>query len=59
VRDTTNYFMAWNAGIDSRHNAPLIPNLVEVRVADTAEKDFEPNVVFARFPPSDYGWSKR
>jgi hypothetical protein len=51
--------MAWNAWIDSRHNAPLVPNLVEVRVADTAEKDFEPNVVFTGIPPSDYGWSKR
>jgi hypothetical protein len=28
-------------------------------VADTTEKDFEPNIVFSGFPPCDYGWSKR
>jgi hypothetical protein len=33
--------------------------LVEVRVADTAEKDFDLNVVFAQIAPRDRGGRKR
>jgi hypothetical protein len=51
--DTTDDFMSWNAGIDSGRPAPLITDLVEVRVADTAEKDFDLNVVFAWVTPGD------
>jgi len=45
--DTANDLMSRNAWIDSGHRAPLTTDLVEVRVADTAEKDFNLNVVFA------------
>jgi hypothetical protein len=57
--DATDYFMSWNAWIDSRHHAPLVTDLVEVRVADTAEKDFNLNVTFARSTPGDRSGSKR
>ena len=45
--------------IDSRHRAPFATDGVEVRVADTAEKDFDLNIVFARIAPGDHGGSKR
>jgi len=51
--DTANNLMSGNAWIDSRHRAPLVTDLVQVRVADTAEKDFDLNVVFARVTPRD------
>ena len=51
--DTTDNLMSWNAWLDSGHRAPLVTNLVEVRVADTAEKDFDLNVTFARITPRD------
>ena len=57
--DTANNFMSWNAWIDSGHRASLVTDLVEVRVADTAEKDFDLNVMFARIAPRDRGWCKR
>jgi hypothetical protein len=51
--DTANNLMSGNAWIDSGHRAPLVTDLVQVRVADTAEKDFDLNVVFARVTPRD------
>ena len=36
--DTANYLMAWSAGIDGGHHTPLITDLMEVRVADTAKE---------------------
>jgi hypothetical protein len=51
--DTTDYLVSWNAWIDSGHRAPLVTDLVEVRMADTAEKDFDLNVTFARITPRD------
>jgi hypothetical protein len=50
--------VAWDAGIDSRHHAPLIPDLVEVRVADTTKENFDLDVVVARIPPRDHSWNK-
>jgi len=57
--DTADDLMSGNAWIDSGHHAPLVTDLVEVRVADTAEKDFDLNVVFARIAPRDRGGGKR
>ena len=51
--DTAYDLMPWNAWIDGGHGAPLTTDLVEVRVADTAKKDFNLNIVFARFAPRD------
>ena len=51
--------MAGDAGIDSRHAAPLVTDLVEVGVADTAVQDFDLNVVFAWIAPRDRGGGKR
>jgi hypothetical protein len=56
--DTADDLMSGNAWIDSGHRTPLITDLVEVRVADTAEKDFDLNVVFARIAPRDRGGGK-
>jgi hypothetical protein len=57
--DTANDLMSRNAWIDSRHSTPLAANGVEVRVADTAEKDFNLNIMFAWIAPRDYNGSKR
>ncbi len=59
VGDTADDLMSGNAWIDSRYRAPLVTDLVEVRVADTTEKDFDLNVVFARIAPRDRGGRKR
>jgi hypothetical protein len=57
--DTADDLMSRNAWIDSGHRAPLATDLVKVRVADTAKKDFNLNVVFARIAPRDHGGGKR
>jgi hypothetical protein len=57
--DTADDLMSGNAWIDSGYPAPLVTDLVEVRVADTAEKDFDLNVVFARIASRDRGGGKR
>jgi hypothetical protein len=57
--DTADDLMSGNAWIDSGYPAPLVTDLVEVRVADTAEKDFDLNIVFARIAPRDRGGGKR
>jgi hypothetical protein len=52
--------MAWDARVDGRHHAaPLIAGLVEVGVADTAEKDFDLYVVFGWLSPCNGGSGKR
>jgi hypothetical protein len=51
--------MSGNAWIDSGYPAPLVTDLVEVRMADTAKKDFDLNVVFARVAPRDRGGGKQ
>ena len=56
---TANDLMSRNAWIDSGHRTPLATDSVEIRVADTTEKDFDLNVVFARIAPRDRGWGKR
>jgi len=50
---TTDNLMSGNAWIDSRHRTPLTTDGVEVGVTDTAEKDFNLNVVFAWITPGD------
>jgi hypothetical protein len=57
--DTANDLMTRNAWIDSGHRTPLVTNSVEVRVADTAEKDFDLNVVFAWITPRNRCRGKR
>jgi hypothetical protein len=56
---TADDLMSGSAWIDSRHSAPLATDGVEVRVADTAEKDLDLNVVFAWIAPGDRDGSKR
>src|ERR687888_2462101 len=41
LSDTANDLMSRKKWIDSGHRAPLGTNGVQVRVADTAEKDFD------------------
>ena len=57
--DTPNDLMSRNAWIDSAHRAPLVTDYMEISVTDTAEKDFNLNVVFAWITPGDQGGSKR
>jgi hypothetical protein len=59
VSNTADDLMSGNAWIDSGHRAPLVTDLVEVRVTDTTEKNFDLNVVFAGIAPRDRGGSKR
>ena len=56
--DTADNLMSGNARIDSGHFAPLVADLMQVRVADAAEKDFDLNPVFARITPMDCGGGK-
>src|SRR4026208_2525935 len=50
--------MARDAGVHSRHDAaPLVTNLVEIGVADTAEEDFDLYIGFSRIAPRNrVGW---
>jgi hypothetical protein len=57
--DTANDLMTRNAWIDSGHRTPLATNGVEIGVADTAEKDFDLNVVFAWITPRNRSRGKR
>jgi hypothetical protein len=59
VRDTADDLMSGNTWIDSGHCAPFATDSVEVRVADTTEKDFDLNVVFARLASWDRDGGKR
>jgi hypothetical protein len=59
VGNTADDLVSGNAWIDSGHHAPLVTDLVEVRVTDTTEKNFDLNVVFAGIAPRDRGGRKR
>src|SRR5205085_3138590 len=59
LSDTANDLMSRNAWIDSRRRAPLATDGVEVRVADTAEKDFDLNIIFTGIAPRNRHGSKR
>jgi hypothetical protein len=56
--DTADDLMSRNAWIDSGHRTPLATDLVEVRVADTTEMDFNLNVVVIWISPRDHGRGK-
>ena len=56
--NTADDLMSRNAWIDSGHRTPLATDGVEVRVADTAEKDFNLNVMFVWVAPRDHGGGK-
>ena len=52
--DAANDLMSRNARVNRRHDvAPLIPDRVEIRVADAAEKDLDLNVVLGWIAPRD------
>ena len=57
--DTANDLVSRNTWIDSGHHTPFVTDLVEVRVTDTTEKDFDLNVVFTWIAPRDRGGGKR
>jgi hypothetical protein len=57
--DTANDLMSGNAWINSRHRAPFVTDLMEIRVAYATEKDFNLNVVFAWVAPWDHEGNKR
>jgi hypothetical protein len=57
--DTADDLMSRNAWIDSWYHTPLPTDGMEVRVTDTAEKDFDLNVVFARIASWDRDRGKR
>src|ERR1035441_2699136 len=60
LRDPANNFMARHQGIDRGHNfLPLIAGLVQIGVADAAEKNFDLNIVFSGIAPRDRSGSKR
>jgi hypothetical protein len=56
---TADDLMSGNTGIDGGHRAPLVTDLVEVGVADTAKKDFDLNIVFTWITPRDCSRGKR
>ena len=51
--DTADDLMSRNAWIDSWYRTPLVTNGVKVRVADTTEKNFDLNIMFARIASWD------
>ena len=57
--DTADNLMSGNARIDRVRSAPLVTDLVEIRVAYATEKDFNLNVVFARIASRDRERNKR
>jgi hypothetical protein len=58
--DTADDLMARDAGIDSGHDpSPLVTDLMEIGVADTAEEDFDLYVVLNGIAPHDRGGGKR
>jgi hypothetical protein len=56
--DAANDLMSRNAWIDSGRRAPFATDSVKVRVANTAEKDFDLNVVVIRLSSRDRHRSK-
>jgi hypothetical protein len=57
--DTANDLMSRNTWIDSWYRSPLVTNGVEVRVTNTAEKNFDLNVMLAWITPWDHNGRKR
>jgi hypothetical protein len=58
--NTADDLMARDAGIDSGHDpAPLVTDLMEIGVADTAEEDFDLYVVVSGIAPCNRGGGKR
>ena len=58
--NTADDFMARDTGVDSGHGtAPLVADLVEIRVADTTEKDFDLYVVLSGIASLNRGGGKR
>ena len=52
--DAADNLMARDARVDGRHRiAPLVTDLVQVGVADAAEKNFYLHVAFGRIAPQD------
>jgi len=43
--NTANYLMTRNTWVGSWHRTPFVTDLVKIRVTDTAEKDFNLNIV--------------
>jgi len=59
-RDATDDFVARNTGVDRGHHpAPLIADLVKIRVADAAEKNFELDIMSRRITPRYHSGDKR
>src|SRR5687768_12896637 len=58
LSDTADDLMSRNARIDSGHCTPLITDLMQVRVTNTAEKDLDLNVAVARIAPWNRGGDK-
>jgi hypothetical protein len=56
--DTADDLMSWYAWVDSGHRAPLITDLMEGRVTDTAEKDFDLDIVFSWIAPGNRSGGK-
>jgi hypothetical protein len=57
---TADDFMARDNRVNRGHDtAPLVTNLVKIGVADAAEQDFDPDIVFGRFPSRNRGGSQR
>ena len=51
--------MARDAGVDRGHDpTPLVTDLMEIGVADTAEEDFDLYVVFSGIAPRNRGEDK-
>ena len=51
--DTADDLMSGYTRIDSWYRTPLVTNGVEIRVADTTEKNFDLNIMFARIASWD------
>ena len=59
-RDSAGNFVSRYAGVDSGHHAaPLVADLVQIGVADTAKQNFDLYVVFRRIAPRNCGRCKR
>src|SRR5262245_50503047 len=58
--DTADDLMARNTGIDGGHDAgPLVTDLMEIGMADTAKEDFDLYVGFSGIAPRNRGGGKR
>ncbi len=60
LRDAADDLVAGDAGVDGGHHAaPLVPDRVEIGVADPAEEDLDLHVVRGRIAPRDRGCGER